>query len=234
MKKFGLILLSVIPVILNAQNNVPLNYQEVDSKWIHFGFLLGLNAFDYTIKLNPDYVKTDSLTADVISLKPGFHVACVASLRLNDYMDLRASPGMSFGARHIYFQGTPKSDNTREMKIEFYPIELPLTLKLKADRISNYRPYLTTGFTMRYDMASTKKFDEENKIYVKFKRFDAYYGFGFGVDYYFTFFKLSTEARMDFGLRDMLKHDPHPSYPQYTQIFKSITSNLIYLTFCFE
>jgi len=218
-----------------------LNYEEVDQKWIHFGFVLGLNTCDFDITLNQLSVDS-AMFADVSQLNPGFHVGIISNLRLNDYMDLRVLPGMSFGSRRLYYyknkNGTYVNDKYTRQRIDYYPIEIPVILKFKADRIENYRPYIIADFTFRYDMSSSKKFDDEDPKdlprYISFKPFNYYYGFGVGVDYYFEFFKLSTEIRMDFGQRDVLKHEPHPKYPFYVDIIDKVKSNMVYLSFCFE
>lgn len=222
-----------------------LNYQEIDERWIHFGFVLGFNTCDFDFKLNQLAVDT-GMYVEVPFLNPGFHVGIISNLRLNDYMDLRALPGMSFGSRKVYYykingNGNFIIDKNTEngQRIDYYPIEIPLILKLKAERLNNYRPYLITNFTCRFDMSSSKKFSEDDTKelprYIIFKPFNYYYGFGVGIDYYFEFFKLSTEIRMDFGQRDILKHDePHGKYPIYTNIIDKVKSNIIYLSFCFE
>lgn len=238
--KLCLVLYVVVSFELSAQMKSVLNYQEIDERPLHFGFVLGLNACDFDITLSQVAVDT-GMFADVTRLVPGFHVGIVSNLRLNDYMDFRVLPGMSFGSRWIYYyikDGTTYSPAKIErMRADYYPIEVPFKLKLKSDRINNYRPYLFTNFTLRYDMSSSKKFaEEEDKLirYIIFKPFDYYYGFGVGVDYYFEFFKLSTEIGMDFGQRDILKHEPHAGHPEYTTIMDKVKSNMVYLSFCFE
>jgi len=213
-----------------------LNYQEVDHRRIHFGFVLGLNTSDYDIKMTQDTANT--IYADVPKLRPGFHVGIVSNLRLNDYMDFRFLPGMSFNTRFIHYIDTRdgKKIDDSPQPVPFYPIEFPFVLKFKSDRINNYRPYLLTDITLRYDMGGTKKFveDEERPRYVRFKPFDYYFSVGFGVDYYFEFFKFSTEIKMAFGQRDVFNHEAHPSHSQVTDPIGQIKSNMVFLSFHFE
>lgn len=218
------------PINSYSQREQVWNYQEIDTKTLHFGFLLGINTLDYTLKLNAANIIKDSMIADVKSVHPGFHVGIVSSLRLNDYMELRLLPGMTFAANYFSFL-SQKPDYSKELKVEYYPIELPIALKLKSDRINNYRPYLITDFTLRHNMSGYSKKAEDE---IRFKHFNMFYSVGFGIDYYFSFFRLSTEIKMSFGILDILNHKPKEGFDEYTEIFDRIRTNLFYLTFHFE
>ncbi len=212
-----------------------LNYQEVDQRPLHFGFVLGLNTCDFDIRLSQD-----SIFADVSRLNPGFHVGIVSNLRLNDYMDLRFLPGMSFGSWDVHYTQISNNEEIDHspQRLPYYPIEFPLVLKLKSDRINNYRPYLITDFTIRYDMGGSKKFlpigDKERPRLMRLKPLNFYYSIGFGIDYYFEFFKLSTEIKMAFGQRDILNHEPYSSYEIFTTSIEKLKSNMVFLSFHFE
>jgi hypothetical protein len=229
---------SILFILLIGFNNAipqrtkPLNYEEIDNKAIHFGFSMGINTFDYTFTLNAENVRKDSMIADVVRLNPGFNIGIVSSLRINDYVELRLLPGMTFAATYISYRST-KPDFSKEVKVEYYPIELPVALKLKSERINNYRPYLITDYTFRYNMAGYSKRAQSQDI-IKINRFNMYYSIGFGVDYYFTFFRLSTELKMSFGVLDGLNKDAPAGYAEYTEIIDKMLPNLFFLTFHFE
>jgi hypothetical protein len=216
MKKFVIILfLSLITQSLFAQKDIVLNYQGVDFKRLHFGFTIGVNTMDFklTSSMNTFGVDSAILNPELNDLVPGFHVGIVTNLRLTEYLDLRFLPGISLGQRKILFYDSNKNI-VSEMKIESTFIDLPLTLKYKATRINNTRPYLIGGINVRNDMARNKEFNEDEEIYIKLKSFDIYYELGVGVDFYLPFFKFSTEIKYSVGVFNVISSDPADEYPQ--------------------
>jgi hypothetical protein len=120
------------------------------------------------------------------------------------------------------------------MSIESTFIDLPFLIKYKADRIKNYRPYLIGGVNIRNDMARNKEFNEDEKIYIKLIPLDIYYEIGFGIDFYLTFFKLSTEVKYSVGTRDVVSSDASQDYPEYANSIDSFKSRMFMVSFHFE
>lgn len=235
MKKSVIIFLAslLFSFALKAQKEFALNYQEIDHKVIHFGFTVGFNTMDFGIKPSMMANGTDTLIPELNNLSPGFHVAVVSSLRLSDNFDFRFLPGISLGQRNVLFYNKDGSLDTK-MVIESTFIDLPFIIKYKADRIKNYRPYLIGGVNIRNDMARNKEFNEDEKIFIKLKPFDIYYEVGFGLDFYLTFFKLSTELKYSIGTRDVVSDDASPDYPQYANSIDSFKSRMFMVSFHFE
>ncbi len=73
-----------------------------DYKWIHFGFMVGLNTMDFGFK-RPVQIQDSILFADVSKPSPGFQVSIVSDLRLGDRLSLRFLPGITFGSRAVSF-----------------------------------------------------------------------------------------------------------------------------------
>jgi hypothetical protein len=213
------------------------NYREVDLKAIHFGFSLGLNALDFTVQHNATGYMQDTLTADVTKLSPGFHVNIISEYRITDRWSLRFLPGLIFGQRNIiYWKGNKQSNAKfdRKMKLESNLLDFPLMLKYKAKRINNYRPYMVVGANVRYDMAAKKKYDEDEEVFIRLKRLDYYGEIGFGIDYYLTYFKFSTEFKVSFGAANVLADDPHPRNPEYFNAIERLNSSIFQFSMHFE
>ena len=211
-----------------------LNYQNVDQKKIHFGFTIGFNTMDF--KLTPSMYSeigdnSDILIPEINNLCSGFHVGIVSNLRLTDNLDLRFLPGIALGQRIILFYDSDQNVDL-EMEIESTFIDLPLTLKYKATRINNTRPYLIGGINVRNDMARNKEFTE--KIYIKLKSFDIYYEIGVGVDFYLAYFKFSTEIKYSVGMLNVVSSDPHDGYPQYANSIDKLNSRMFMVSLHFE
>lgn len=219
-----------------------------DDKFIHFGFTLGINAIDFRvinynpIGENPEFIPYPSdrivagsfIRSDVAEIVPGFTVGIVTSMRLTRDLNLRFLPGMSFGERKLTFN-VPVLDINQYEAIPYYSIkstflDFPLHIKYKARRINNDRPYVIFGTAFRQDISRTAQED-----LVKLNKGGFYAEVGAGWDHYFPFFRLSTEAKFSFGLRNQLGDVPSPIQRQYySQSIKHLRSNIFTLLFHFE
>jgi hypothetical protein len=190
---------------------------------------MGANTMDFNIKMNSD----SGLDAEVVSLKPGLNIQIVTDYRPATYLDIRFLPGVSFGQRNInFYQDGVLWGETQILESSF--LEFPLLVKAKGMRMNNSRPYLIGGLNFRYDLAGKKEYDDSRNVYMRLRRADLYYEAGAGIDFYLPYFKLTIEAKMSNGLRDVLVHEPDERYPEYVNSIKSMRSQIWVLSFHFE
>lgn len=238
-KRILILLILLIPVMAAAQKAKPKNDSNYDERLLHFGFSMGLNTMDFNAK------SVDSLTLanlgfyhapEVVRLKPGINIQIVMDYRPATYLDVRFLPGVSFGQRNITFFETDGSDSTSTQQVlESSFLEFPLLLKAKGMRLNNSRPYLIGGINFRYDLAAKKEYDNDTEVYMRLRKADLYYEVGAGIDFYLPYFKLTIEAKMSNGIRDVLVHDdPYPDRPQYVNAIESLKSQMWILSFHFE
>ena len=209
-----------------------------DYKWIHFGFMVGLNTMDFGFKRPaPVPGSSDILFADVSKPNPGFQVSIVSDLRLGDRFSLRFLPGITFGSRTLSFYEYPGTSGsppiTEPQTVESNFLDFPLLLKYKSKRVNNYRPYLVGGLNMRYDMAARKDYDGDGP-WVRLEPLDFYAEFGFGIDIFLQYFKFSPELKVSVGFRDVQVHDHGGANPQYTNSINKLNSYVVMLCFYFE
>lgn len=221
-----------MPILLSAQKAKPKNDSNYDERMLHFGFSMGLNTMDFNIKLSDEAI-ANKITAETVNLKPGINIQIVTDFRPSTYLDIRFLPGVSFGQRNINFYQDGVLINDGQ-KLESSFLEFPLSLKYKGMRLNNSRPYIIGGLNFRYDLAGKKEYDDQQEIYLRLKRADLYYEAGAGIDIYLPYFKLTIEAKMSNGLRDILVHEPAPGYPQYANSIESMRSQIWVLSFHFE
>lgn len=220
-----------------AQKPKVKNDPAYDSRPVHFGFTLGLNTMDYSIRPSQfaSRTPTDSLIADLTEIQPGFHVQMVSSFKLANYLTFRFLPGLSFGERKITFRDSQgESELNRTMSIESSYIEMPCLLKYKAKRVNNFAPYIIGGVNFRYDISAKKEFAEDDEIYIRMNAFDIAYEAGIGIDFYLPYFKFSTELKLSAGILNTLTDVPHEEFPMYTNSIDRINSSIFMLSFHFE
>ena len=237
-----LAVLICLPFYAFSQKPKVKNDPTHDERLIHFGFSLGMNMMDYRIKLSEEaenyhvYVGLDEVI-------PGINIHAIANLRLAEYFDLRALPGISFGERHMYFVNTHTRDTSafypnKNYKVESSYLEFPLLVKYKSKRLNNFRPYFIGGGNLRYDLAVKRIYDLTEQLII-LNPLDVYGEIGFGMDMYLTYFKLGVELKYSFGLTNILayedKHGEMPAdFEKYTAIFDKLTSHMVILSFHFE
>jgi hypothetical protein len=212
-----------------------LNDPDYDfEKRLRFGFSLGLNFMDFLTYSKP-IEQQDELAqyyVDNSRIYPGFNVNVVTDFRLYPTLRLRFLPGLAFGQRDLNF--FPDQGQSTPMKLESSFIEMPLMLKYCATRKSNARPYIVAGTNFRIDMAAFKKLNVEEGVFLRLTKGDFYYEFGFGFDYFLTFFKFSTELKFSSGFRNAMgDYDPSQG-SSYANSIERIKSQLVTLSFHFE
>lgn len=217
------------------------NLPTYDKKPLHFGFTLGLSNLSFSMRHAEDFLQRnnsgDYVHSQVYAIEsvpsPGFHLGGLANLRLNEYFDFRTLFILSFGQRDLnYTIRQIKKDGTEEwitesVKIESINTQLPLLIKLKAERINNYRPFLIAGINPYLDLAAGSK-DEDP--FVHLKSFDILYEAGVGIDFYLQYFKFATELKYSFGINNMLQQDGSI----YSQSVDGLYTHMFTLSFNFE
>jgi hypothetical protein len=208
------------------------NKPGYDYKWIHFGFMVGINTMDFRFTRPPEGSTTPYLFADISSPSPGFQVSIVSDLRLGDRFSLRFLPGITFGAREVSFYekiSETQSELIKRTIVESNYLDFPLLLKYKSWRVNNYRPYLVGGFSVRYDMARKPYEPDFNPI--QLNRLDFFLELGFGIDFFLQYFKFAPEIKVSAGFMDVQKAgntDP------YNQSIEKLNAYLVMLCFYFE
>lgn len=204
------ILLVAIGLTAAAQKRKVQNKPYIDLRPFHFGISMGLNLQDAEMSnVGPQLLEDGTMrtiTCDVDNWNPGFSVGVLGDFRLSDNFNVRISPTMHFGSKHLVFRdfndlndaGQPR-ETTQDLKNSY--LAIPLDLKFSAPRFNNYRPYVIAGFSPMINLAG------KDQDYVRLKRFDAMVNVGLGCDFYLPYFKLIPELKFCYGLTNALDKD---------------------------
>ncbi len=223
-----------------AQKQKAQNNPDYDKRWFNLGFTLGMNTMDFRLIHSGDFlnpVVTDSIFGVEAVCLPGFSLGIISDLRLSDYFNLRFLPGLSFGQRNLEYKvrdfDLPEEEigfTTYYMKLPSIFIDAPLSVKFNAERINNYRPYMLGGASAKYDLESRKVRQRDIDYKIRTKALDYYFELGFGISYYLSYFKFSTEIKACFGTQDMLVRDN----TQFTNSLESMKSKVYMISMHFE
>lgn len=155
---------------------------------------------------------TSELTSISSKPTPGFAIGFIANRKITNRLDLRFTPSLVFSDRKISYTYTDPEANLIPKKIQATMIDLPLGLKLKSDRLMNFRAYILGGLKYSIDMASAKKQNnaevrDEREKYINNKKNFLSYEAGAGMDFYFPFFKMSTEIKVSQSFKNIIVHE---------------------------
>lgn len=202
----------------------------IDDEKLSFGFTFQYVAAEYKVLKTegwrtPFYVDTptgreqvtNSLTSISSKVSPGFGIGFLANAKITEHVDLRFSPSLVFSDRKmLYVYDRPlindASTNEKLKTTKATMVDLPLGIKLKSDRIMNFRAYIIGGMKYSLDMASAKKnsnaniTDEMEKNLRNTRNYLSYEA-GIGLDLYFEWFKVSPEFKLSYSLKDVVNHE---------------------------
>ena len=170
-----------------------------------------------------------------VASNTGFNVGLVGDLRINKFINLRIEPGLYYSKRDLIYpefsQFNKKDDQLREVKSTY--IHLPLIIKLSAERINNFRPFILGGISTDFNLSSNHKNTDDNFSNVfRTEKQNINYELGFGFDFYLFYFKFSPSIRGIFSLQNEIIPDNIENSPWTGYISKMFSRGFaINLTF---
>lgn len=238
MKKV-LVLLALLMVFQNAsaqlftKEKVANNIDNLDQKFLSWGYFLGFNQYDFKFNYEQD------LKDILVDKTFGFHLGLIGDMRINDHLNLRLEPGVFFTTRNLmydesYFAGTDfnSSDLMREVKSTY--IHVPLLLKVSTKRINNFKPFIIGGFSTALNLSSNQDNPDDNSAgEFRMRKNTYFYEIGFGIDLYLLYFKFTPSIRGIFAINDEIIRDADPNSPWTGNVAKMQTRG-IFINFTFQ
>lgn len=175
---------------------------------------------------------TDSLTSITSNSSPGFGVGFLARLRITDNLEVRTTPSLAFADRVISYKYKTASQNV-DKSVNSAMIDVPLSLKLRSDRIGDVRAYLVGGLKYSYSITAPKKDDPNMSPLDKMvnnSRSYASYEIGVGCDIYFNYFKFSPELKLSNSINSILVRADDP----YTKPLDNLFLHTLVFSIYFE
>ena len=233
-------------VSMAAQTRTVQNKPYIDLRPMHFGINVGMNLQDIEFEnVGPQLITLEdgttvqqTIVTDADKWNAGFSVGVTADLRLSNHLNLRLSPTMHFGAKHLTFhnlsqlspEGVPHEER-QDMKNTY--VSFPFDIKFSAQRWNNYRPYIVAGVNQMINLSGN------DQDFIRLKRTDTYVEIGLGCDLYLPFFKLIPELKFAYSLTDALDKNHagelmDENKRMYANSVRSGHTKMIVLTFYFE
>lgn len=164
------------------------NIPTEDDKKLNWGYFLGLNRYGFAIEYE---ATAASINQIVVAEQTGFQVGLIGEYRINNFTDLRLEPGLVISSRTLEnLSDLPKAKSTY--------INLPILLKVSAQRFANVKPYVVAGPSVSINLNSQEKTIPQVDV-LPTKTLNYGYELGVGVDLYMPYFKFSPSIRGVFG-----------------------------------
>jgi hypothetical protein len=175
-----------------------------------------------------------TITSDVNSISspssPGFAVGFLARYDLTDFIEIRTMPSLVFADRTLSYTYVDASQNV-DKPVQATSIDFPLSLKLKSERIQDFRAYMIAGIKFTDAIGAKKnppQIDPLDAI-IRNKNTFGSYEVGLGCDIYFEYFKLSPEIKVSNSFGNLLIPEANPySEPISKLSLHTITVSLIF------
>lgn len=231
----SLILVAVLIIYFTElfSQSAPSNMPHYDKKVAHFGISFGYNQFYSNIigKENPPY--QDTIMGFDSDRNSGFQLMFVSDLRLLSWLNLRFTPGVTFGDRRLnFYEYKNDAFNVRSTSLEAIYVEIPLEFKVRSKRWRNMRPYLIAGGKYTYDLGSIKrKKANPEDVMLKIDNSEIFYTLGAGVDFYLPYFKFGIELKTSYSLTNILIPEFHT---MYSDVLDKIRTQVFYINLTFE
>lgn len=203
-----------------------------DQRLFHLGFTVGLHTQDLLLTQS-GYVNENGEVwfSEIPNYFLGFSVGLIGDMYLNRYMNLRFIPTLHLGDKNFVFREQESGEEFKTRAKNNY-ISMPLQVKIAANRINNYRPYVIIGGYGNVELASKKNQP------ILLKPYDYGIEVGIGCDLYLPLFKLAPELKFSFGMTDILQKDRSDlvdqSLMKYPMSLSKATQRMIILSFNFE
>jgi len=219
---------------LLAQTPKVKNLQRFDTKFIHFGFSLGLNSGHFALHRKPFNRSRDSLANIKVISQSGFNLGIVSDMHLHKNFNVRFVPTLVFGQRNleynfVSFQGV-RQTVTREIESTY--LDFPILFKYRSKRLNNFAAYIIAGGKYSIDLASNEDVKNEDipESIIKLKRNTTSAEVGIGTDFFLPYFKFAIEIKMSYSLQDALIRDN----TELSDPLEKIVPKMFFISFLFE
>jgi hypothetical protein len=212
-----------------------LNLPDHDAKPYYFGIILGYNTSHYNITQHPAFLQRDTILS-IESLNSGrVHLGILANWQMTPRLDLRFYPlNLIFSEKKFRYTENALlnggSPGTTTQNVESIVMSLPLQLRLKSDRIGNFRVYTLAGGKYDFDLASNAGARNAENM-VKVVKSDLGVEAGIGFQFFFRYFIFSPEIKFSYGLTNVHARDESL---RYSNVIDRMNSRMILLSLHFE
>lgn len=223
-------------LIAHAQLRGGLNLPDNDDKWYHIGIVIMGTSNRFQINQHPRFLQSDSVLVSNPNNNFGFGIGGMHTFRISNRFEARVVfPQLLFVNKSInyhlkYPDGSKEETPVMNQQVESILLGVPVQLKLKSDRIGNFRVYMMGGVKYETDLTS-KAASRNAENFVKLKKADFGIEAGIGFNFYNKMFILSPEIKISNGISNVHARDENL---KFSNVIDRIQSRQIIFSLIFE
>ncbi|HOA38064.1 MAG TPA: outer membrane beta-barrel protein [Flavihumibacter sp.] len=225
-----------LSLIAHAQLREGLNLPDSDEKWYHIGIVIMGTSNRFQINQHPQFLQSDSVLVSNPNNNFGVGIGGIHTFRLSNRFEARVVfPQLLFVNKsinyHLKYPDQSKEETpVMNQQVESILLGVPLQIKLKSDRIGNFRVYMMGG--VKYETDLTSKAAAKNaENFVKLKKADFGIEAGIGFNFYNKMFILSPEIKISNGISNVHSRDERL---KFSNVIDKIQSRQIIFSLIFE
>jgi hypothetical protein len=225
-----------ISLTASAQLRESTNLPDNDEKWYHIGIVIMGTANRFQINQHPRFLQYDSVLVSNPNNNFGFGIGGMHTFRINNRFEARVVfPQLLFVNKsinyHLQYPDPTKGESAEmDQNVESILLGIPVQLKLKSDRIGNFRVYMMGGFKFETDLSS-KASSRNAENLIKLNKSDFGIEAGIGFNFYNKMFILSPEIKISNGITNVHSRDENL---KFSNVIDKIQSRQIIFSLIFE
>ena len=222
-------LILFIVVLLNsfgsmAQTQKQQRYKNFDKRFIHFGFMLGVNTSDFTVMPKTDAYDKYQLLSLTNQSQPGGQLGILTTIKLGTpTIRFRFLPTLSFQERVLQYKSLDTNwfnNGLGEQRINSTNLEFPMMLQFRTKRYNNFTAYSLFGIQYAIDLQSQENASQNfYNPFVKIKKNDWQGQIGAGIEFFAPYFKFGLELKYSHGFKSSFIQDFTPVSNPIDQLY---------------
>ncbi len=227
--------ISILFVSLAFFSNAHAQYKQLyrenhDDMPYYFGMTLAYNTSYLAATKNTRFTQYDSIMSVEPGASGGIALGLLATLKLNDYYELRVNPQLIIGGSKYFTYITNYPIRVEKKTLPSTIVSFPIHFKFNSDRLNNFRTYLLGGVKFDMDLASNSAARNAEDL-VKLKKNDFALEAGIGFNFYLPFVTVSPEIKFSYGLTNIHARDPNL---KYSNVLEKLQSRMITISLHLE
>jgi len=207
-----------------AQTQKQQRYKNFDKRFIHFGFMLGVNSSDFTVMPKTNAYNQYQLLSLTNDAQPGGQLGILTTVKLGTpTIRFRFIPTLSFQERVLNYKSLDTIwflNGNGQQRINSTNLEFPMMLQFRTKRYNNFTAYSLFGMQYAIDLQSQQ--DASQNFYdpfVKIKKNDWQGQIGAGVEFFAPYFKFGLELKYSHGFKSSFIQDFTPVSNPIDQLY---------------
>jgi len=173
---------------------------------------------------------TDAVNSISSKSTPGFAVGFLYRYNVTDFLEARTTPSLIFADRAVSYTYATASQNVTKT-VQATTIDFPVEMKLKSERLFDFRAYMLAGIKYSVGISSKKNAPDIDPLDAVLRNKSGFgsYEIGLGCDIYFEYFKLSPEIKISNSIGNIMIPENNPySSPISGLQLHTVTFSLIF------